>query len=533
MPAWSSPSHTVDQARARSRAGRRTGRARICGHGVGRARGAAWRGSPGWRARSAGRAARRPRPRAAAGAGRSAAGAARAEHHLAVVLEEAVAERVRAAAGGARPAGCGRAGTARPAARCRRGRRRWSAPAVETAVSRSSASAWPSRAATASWSSRPSRSRPRPVTTCTASRTSSSAACASSTAPCGRSASQAAARARRDGHVAQPAVGLLELGLERLREVALPRCAAACEGLDELGQPPAGVGRASRGPPWTARPRHDVRRPPRRGVRSSRPTAALRSSAATLRHWVTVRTLWSSRTPASQTGYQMRSASARSSLRGERAAVVQQDEVEVAERSGVAAGRAADRGERDALAGAGPRPRGPRCPASHSRSKRRRWPPGAPGRRPGRSKSRVPARSRRECGEADLCSIGRIVAQSASTPRSPVRTRTTSSTGTVQILPSPIRPVWAALRMTSTTLSASMSSTRTSRRHLRHEVDGVLGAAVDLAVAPLAAVAAGLADRHARDAEGLEGLLHLVELVRLDDRGDELHALSSFEVLLG
>ena len=69
-----------------------------------------------------------------------------------------------------------------------------------------------------------------------------------------------------------------------------------------------------------------------------------------------------------------------------------------------------------------------------------------------------------------------------------------------------------------------MSSTSTSSAHLRHEVDGVLGAAVDLAVAALPAVAAGLADRHARDPEGLQGLLDLVELVRLDDRGDELHA---------
>ena len=43
--------------------------------------------------------------------------------------------------------------------------------------------------------------------------------------------------------------------------------------------------------------------------RSSRPTAAARSAEATLRHWVTVRTLWSSRAPASQIGYQSRSAS--------------------------------------------------------------------------------------------------------------------------------------------------------------------------------------------------------------------------------
>ena len=49
-------------------------------------------------------------------------------------------------------------------------------------------------------------------------------------------------------------------------------------------------------------------------VRSSRPTAAARSPEATLRHWVTVRTLWSSRAPASQTGYQSRSASSVTSV---------------------------------------------------------------------------------------------------------------------------------------------------------------------------------------------------------------------------
>src|SRR6476646_26162 len=59
---------------------------------------------------------------------------------------------------------------------------------------------------------------------------------------------------------------------------------------------------------------------------------------------------------------------------------------------------------------------------------------------------------------------------------------------------------------------------------LGHEVDGVLRAAVDLAVPALATVPAGLADRHTGDPEGLQGLLHLLELVRLDDGGDELHA---------
>ena len=62
--------------------------------------------------------------------------------------------------------------------------------------------------------------------------------------------------------------------------------------------------------------------------------------------------------------------------------------------------------------------------------------------------------------------------------------------------------------------------------HLGDQVDLVLGAAVDLGVAALAPVAAGLADGQTGHAHLLEGGLDLVEAVRLDDRGDELHALA-------
>src|SRR4051812_18904031 len=58
---------------------------------------------------------------------------------------------------------------------------------------------------------------------------------------------------------------------------------------------------------------------------------------------------------------------------------------------------------------------------------------------------------------------------------------------------------------------------------LRHEVDPVLGSAVDLRVPLLTAVAADLADGQTLDTEGLERLLHVLELERLDDSGDELH----------
>src|SRR5690242_12782377 len=50
----------------------------------------------------------------------------------------------------------------------------------------------------------------------------------------------------------------------------------------------------------------------------------------------------------------------------------------------------------------------------------------------------------------------------AATPRSSVRTRTTSSTGTIHTFPSPILPVWAAFTTAPTTFSTSVSSTRIS-----------------------------------------------------------------------
>src|SRR5690606_16651079 len=59
---------------------------------------------------------------------------------------------------------------------------------------------------------------------------------------------------------------------------------------------------------------------------------------------------------------------------------------------------------------------------------------------------------------------------------------------------------------------------------LGHQVHLVLGAAVDLGVTALPAVAARLADGHALDAELLQGGLHVIELERLDDGCDEPHA---------
>src|SRR5690606_15159993 len=61
--------------------------------------------------------------------------------------------------------------------------------------------------------------------------------------------------------------------------------------------------------------------------------------------------------------------------------------------------------------------------------------------------------------------------------------------------------------------------------HLRHEVDDVGRAAVDLLLAARAAEALHLGDRHPVHADLGEALLHLVELERLDDGLDLLHAV--------
>src|SRR5258708_15092827 len=63
--------------------------------------------------------------------------------------------------------------------------------------------------------------------------------------------------------------------------------------------------------------------------------------------------------------------------------------------------------------------------------------------------------------------------------------------------------------------------------HLGQEAHQVLGAAVDLGLALLAAETLDLAHRQARHADAGQGVAHLVELERLDDRRHELHATSS------
>src|SRR5262249_15561166 len=61
---------------------------------------------------------------------------------------------------------------------------------------------------------------------------------------------------------------------------------------------------------------------------------------------------------------------------------------------------------------------------------------------------------------------------------------------------------------------------------LGQEVHGVFGAAINLLVALLAAVAFDLGDGHALDAVGGERVAHVVELERLDDGDDQFHGIS-------
>src|SRR5690606_11640357 len=61
------------------------------------------------------------------------------------------------------------------------------------------------------------------------------------------------------------------------------------------------------------------------------------------------------------------------------------------------------------------------------------------------------------------------------------------------------------------------------KTRLGNQVHGVLGAAVDLGVALLAAVAGCLRDRDTLDPHCLDGGADLVDAVRLDDGGDQLH----------
>ena len=112
---------------------------------------------------------------------------------------------------------------------------------------------------------------------------------------------------------------------------------------------------------------------------------------------------------------------------------------------------------------------------------------------------------------------------SASMPDSPVRMRIACSIDVTKILPSPILPVPAALRIVSTAALDQGVVDHDLDLHLGQEAHGVLGAAIDLGLALLAAEAFDLADRQALDAERGQRVAHLVQLERLEDRHDHFH----------
>ena len=116
-----------------------------------------------------------------------------------------------------------------------------------------------------------------------------------------------------------------------------------------------------------------------------------------------------------------------------------------------------------------------------------------------------------------------VTRQIAASSRSPVRTRTTDSTGDTQTLPSPIRPVCAVVQMVSHHGVDVGVVDDDLDPDLGHQGDVVLRAAVDLGVALLPAVAADLRHGHAGDADRLQRGPGVLPLVRLDDRGDQLH----------
>jgi hypothetical protein len=57
----------------------------------------------------------------------------------------------------------------------------------------------------------------------------------------------------------------------------------------------------------------------------------------------------------------------------------------------------------------------------------------------------------------------------------------------------------------------------------RQEADGIFGAAIDLCVPLLPAIAFDFGDGQALDANAGESFAHLVELERLDDGHDDFH----------
>ena len=115
--------------------------------------------------------------------------------------------------------------------------------------------------------------------------------------------------------------------------------------------------------------------------------------------------------------------------------------------------------------------------------------------------------------------------QIALLPCSPVRIRTTSSTGRMKIFPSPIFPVRAVETIVSTAFCASGVVEQNLDLDLGKKVDDVFGATVELGVTLLPTEPLHLGHGHSLDALLRQRVLHLVELEGLDDGFDLLHGL--------
>ncbi len=83
-----------------------------------------------------------------------------------------------------------------------------------------------------------------------------------------------------------------------------------------------------------------------------------------------------------------------------------------------------------------------------------------------------------------------------------MRTRTTVSTGTTQILPSQILPVRAAVAHDLDQGFHLLGSNHQVQANLGHQIDLVLGSPVDLGVTTLTGVAVSLGHGHPVDSEG-------------------------------
>ena len=114
----------------------------------------------------------------------------------------------------------------------------------------------------------------------------------------------------------------------------------------------------------------------------------------------------------------------------------------------------------------------------------------------------------------------------ASLPRSPVRMRTASSTGMMNIFPSPMRPGLRALLDRVEHVVDDLVGHDDLDLHFRHEVDDVRRPSVDLFLAARAPEAFDFGDGHSLHAHLGESVLHLVELEWLDDGFNLLHASS-------